>query len=414
MAKVTGLELDEYKYHSIKLCELSLEFPLSSLNYSPLEIQVELTTHCNIQCVMCTRPYVIDRPKHLHHNVISKLLPLFSGAVKVIPFGAGEPLLHPQFKEVVEHAKHCRAQVTFNTNGMLLNEGLSKSFVSLGVNLITFSLDAVKEETYKAIRRGSNYSKVMGNLATLVRLKKEHNSKLPMIGLAFVPMINNFREIPELFYLASKLGVRYIFFETLFSPDSSWDNEYKNFYQQHTLSSLPKSELSAYLKDCATLAQKLNLLVYPLDYFSPFYEGEGGPITQEESLLHEENSDQLRKHKTDVETTSRKAIACTMPWTSVFVNVDGLVQTCCYSSRVFGDLNVQEFSEIWNGKEFQSYRNQIINHDYPVECQNCLANGRNRETIPQLTKQQLWSSWKWSTREIISRLYGKLSHPLHR
>lgn len=411
MTKVSGLEFDEYKYHNWKLCQLSLDLPLSSLSHSPLEIQVEVTTHCNIKCIMCTRPIFVTRPKHLHPDIISKLYPLFPGAVKVIPFGGGEPLLNPHFKEVVEYAKHCRAQVNFNTNGILLNESLSKTFVSIGVDMITFSIDAVKEGTYQAIRKGSNYSKVINNLTTLAGLKKEYGSMM-MIGIAFVPMVDNFREIPELFYLASELGIKHLFFETLISPDRDWNNEYTSFYHQHALSNIPQTELSTYFKKCDALAKKLNLLIYPSTYFSSFYEGQGCSSFQDRATIH------------------RRGIACTLPWTNIYVNADGLVQTCCMSSRVFGDLKVQEFSEIWNGKEFQHYRDQIINQEYPVECRNCIDNGRNRETIPSLTffreqtltkeqlrtltKEQLLSSWKGRTREIINRLYRKLRSPLHR
>jgi MoaA/NifB/PqqE/SkfB family radical SAM enzyme len=248
MTKVSASEYNEYKYHNWKLCQLSLDFPVSFLSHSPLEIQAEVTTHCNLQCVMCLRPFFITSPKHLHPDVTSKLSPLFPSAIRLIPFGGGEPLVFPQFTDIVKEAKHCQMQVTFNTNGLLLNEKVGQTFVSIGVDMITFSIDGVKEDTYEAIRKGSNYSKVMNNLDSLVRLKKEYGSHL-MIAIAFVPMVDNFREIPELFYLASKLGINQLFFETMNFPGQNWNDEYKDFYHHHSLSNLPQTELSTLAKE---------------------------------------------------------------------------------------------------------------------------------------------------------------------
>jgi radical SAM protein with 4Fe4S-binding SPASM domain len=126
-------------------------------------------------------------------------------------------------------------------------------------------------------------------------------------------------------------------------------------------------------------------------------------------------SDQSRDFKDGIGDKHQKRVACTMPWTTIYINADGMVQTCCYSSQSLGDLKTQEFSEIWNGKKFQQLRNQIIKQEYPVDCQRCIANRRNRESILPLsftreqilTKERLFSSWKGRTWEIIYRVLGR-------
>ena len=53
--------------------------------------------------------------------------------------------------------------ISLHTNALLLTEELSYQLVKSGLTTISFSLDAVREETYNKIRVGSNYKKGMKN-----------------------------------------------------------------------------------------------------------------------------------------------------------------------------------------------------------------------------------------------------------
>ena len=56
---------------------------------------------------------------------------------------------------------------------------------------VVISLDAAKNETYKIIRSKDELEKVETNVKRLVELKKEYNTKLPVVRLSFVVQKEN-------------------------------------------------------------------------------------------------------------------------------------------------------------------------------------------------------------------------------
>ena len=63
--------------------------------------------------------------------------------------------------------------------------------------------------------------------------------------------------------------------------------------------------------------------------------------------------------------------ACLKPWENIIVYADGKVKFCCFISSELGNLNHQEFSEIWNGPTARRIRRQFLEQQIPSECCNC-------------------------------------------
>lgn len=394
-------ETEQYKYHNWRLCQLSLDLSQSVVSHFPLEIQVEVTTYCNLACTMCVRPFVSPRPTHIPYEVLSKLFPIFPVALKLVPFGGGEPLLYPHFIELVERAKQSGVKVVFNTNGSLLTEEISRILVSNSVDMVSISLDAATEETYRAIRLGAEFSKVINNISALNAVKGEQSKSLPKIGLAYVPMVDNVGEIPLLLSLAREIGAQHITFEALYVPDPKMNPAYKQFFQNQTLSNLPENELITLFKECDRLSKQLELSISPPDYFSRWLPINVGSNNHNEFSIPEKDASPQVDAVHISSASASNPVTCTSPWTSIYVNTNGLVQTCCFSSRVFGDLKTQELAEIWNGAQFRAYRQQFIQGNYPSECKVCLENSRNKTTILNLSTRQLWRSWDAATRQTL-------------
>lgn len=95
----------EYKYHNWRSCQLSLDFGLTQLQHLPLELQIELTNLCNLHCVMCPAQFFNSTKQSLEYEQLEKIKSLFGSALRVMPFGGGEPLLYPHFLETIEEAK---------------------------------------------------------------------------------------------------------------------------------------------------------------------------------------------------------------------------------------------------------------------------------------------------------------------
>jgi hypothetical protein len=62
---------------------------------------------------------------------------------------------------------------------------------------------------------------------------------------------------------------------------------------------------------------------------------------------------------------------CDVPWvgTSVVLS-EGVVNFCCFSSAVVGNVNETSFEEIWNGEQMQRIRRELSAQRFPAECQS--------------------------------------------
>jgi MoaA/NifB/PqqE/SkfB family radical SAM enzyme len=318
---------------------------------------------------------------HMPYEFLSKTFSFFPSALRVIPFGGGEPLLSPHFLELVESAKRYETEVYFNTNGTTLTKDIARRLVDLDVDRINFSVDGATEKTFESIRKGAKFITVINNIAALDAIKREQCTSLPIIGITFICMAGNMYEVPQLLSLCRDIGVQLISFESLISPGSTWNAEYKEFFQRQTLANLPKHELLRFCKDCDKRAKDSGIRIFPPDYFSRLYKSQNNSESSNASTTCVKD-DTHQKCTGNIQTGAPKCnFFCTSPWTTVYITANGLVQTCCFSSRIFGDLRDQDLAEIWNGEKFRSYRKQIIQGICPDECKICFKNDRNSREV---------------------------------
>jgi len=98
-----------------------------------------------------------------------------------------EPLL---VKDIAEYVRYARSKgivdVIMLTNAALLDRKMSRKLIEAGLTKIYFSLDAVKEDTYKVVRKGGDYKKAVANILGFLEVKKELGSALPVTRVSFV------------------------------------------------------------------------------------------------------------------------------------------------------------------------------------------------------------------------------------
>ena len=96
--------------------------------------------------------------------------------------GGGEPMLHPQAVELMEYAKQKGAKVGLITNGSCFTEANSRRLLSAGVDMIEFSVDAADPETYKRVRAGLQWERLLANVRRMVALRNELGSSTKIIA----------------------------------------------------------------------------------------------------------------------------------------------------------------------------------------------------------------------------------------
>lgn len=175
----------------------------------PRFAQVEPVGRCNLACRMCA---VNHRPAEQQAQTMS--VAQFDALLAQLPQlqqlhlqGLGEPMLHPQFFTLVEHAVARGIRVSVNTNATLITPARARRCVTSGLSELSISLDGASAATYESIRQQASFAKVVRNIERLVRARRDLQAATPALRLVMVLMKDNLHELPALVELAADLGV---------------------------------------------------------------------------------------------------------------------------------------------------------------------------------------------------------------
>ncbi len=134
-------------------------------------MQIEVTTRCNYNCVFCSGRFM--KQKDMDFETVKKAIDMFPALETIQLQGEGEPLLNPQFFDMVKYAKDKGLKVITITNGSLLTEENIRKLLESKIDIVFVSIEAAQKDLYESIRRGGNYDKFIENLKRLVKMKKE-------------------------------------------------------------------------------------------------------------------------------------------------------------------------------------------------------------------------------------------------
>jgi MoaA/NifB/PqqE/SkfB family radical SAM enzyme len=223
--------------------------PSDALAPSPSAVTFEITTRCNLACVMCVHgspagmSHKRDAPKSMVDFVLSQL----DSLKEVHPTGVGEPMMAPGFWEIVDALSgRTGPLLTFNTNGILLTKTNVARLAKAPIGRVNVSIDAADELTYRRIR-GSDMAKTINGLDRLVEMVRQM-PKINQIRVAIsmVLMRENIEEAADFVRLAHEHGVRAVYFEHMtesLDETGAWTIKKDNFifnYEEQRLFNDPE------------------------------------------------------------------------------------------------------------------------------------------------------------------------------
>ncbi len=185
-----------------------------ALRRFPSKLFVEVTTRCNLRCAMCPReaPGGAIRDGDMTAETFARLAPAFARLDALVLNGVGEPLLHPGLEGFIAEGKRAMPAtgwVGFQTNGQLLGPVRARSLARAGVDRICISADAVSPELFSTLRRGGRQDRIATATASLHEAARERGRPIS-VGLEFVAMRSNLRQLPELVRWAARSGVGFV------------------------------------------------------------------------------------------------------------------------------------------------------------------------------------------------------------
>ncbi len=126
---------------------------------SPICLTWELTYGCNLACVHCLSSSGRRDPRELTTaEALGVLDELVAMQVFYVNIGGGEPMLRPDFFDIVSYAVDHRVGVKFSTNGTRINAARAERLAAMDYLDVQISLDGATEEINDALRGAGSYA----------------------------------------------------------------------------------------------------------------------------------------------------------------------------------------------------------------------------------------------------------------
>ncbi len=288
----------------------------------PISISVEPTTSCNLSCPECPSGLKkFSRPTgKISHEDFEIILKQMARHLQYITFYfQGEPLLHNDFVEFIQLAKQKKLFVATSTNAHFLSEQKAVDLIQSGLDRLIISLDGTDAETYTKYRRGGDFDQVISNIKTMVRTRKEGNSKHPFLELQFLVLKHNEHQIQEIKQLGKELGVDKVVLKTAQVYEFEDGNDF----------------------------------IPDLDKYARYQKHEDGKYRIKSKLPNH----------------------CFRMWSSCVLTWDTQVVPCCFDKDAeyrFGNLKLHDFNQIWRNEDYHTFRKQILTDRSQIDiCRNC-------------------------------------------
>lgn len=119
----------------------------------PFQAQIELTKRCVLDCVHCYVDHDPKLPELSRGELFSLLDDLAAWGVFDLTLTGGEPLLHPQFWEILAHAKALGFYLRLFTSGAGLDAQAALRLKALNLGEVHLSVYSADPELHDAITR---------------------------------------------------------------------------------------------------------------------------------------------------------------------------------------------------------------------------------------------------------------------
>lgn len=160
----------------------------------PSIVQVETTTACNAECIMCPHNKISRAKGHLEFEIYKKVVDecsQYSPYLKTFfPFLNGELFLTPDWDKYLSYGigKLPFAEVGIFTNGSLLHTGNIDKLINIKPDWINISFDGTSKETYETIRRKLKFDIVESNILQLIAKRDASGLSKPRVTISIVEM----------------------------------------------------------------------------------------------------------------------------------------------------------------------------------------------------------------------------------
>ncbi len=391
----------------------------AALAAHPAKLFVESTTRCNLNCFMCVKQ---NRGSDVSEGDFSP--ELFSRLETTLPLlgalvlnGVGEPLLNPHLESFIQRSRRlmpASGWIGFQSNGVLMTNLRAISLVDAGLDKICLSVDAIAPEQFRLLREGGEVESVDRALSSLNRAKKQCDRPNVELGVEFVAMRNNIRELPATLEWAANRGASFAIVTHVLPYDEQHAHQavfcnvtdqalslYHSWRGKAALAGVDIQRYSAVRWKYSRTAEE-QAIVDIIEAMKSEAEQQGIMLDLKKllALEHDRLDETIAIFEAAKEVAVKTGLDLRLPEValkeqrkcsfveegSAFISWNGDVSPCyflwhryeCFASgwtqtvkpKVFGNLAQRDMLEIWNNPEFSSFRRDVLAYDYP-SCASC-------------------------------------------
>ncbi len=165
----------------------------------PLSLDLAINSGCQLRCLMCPLP---GRPggrkaRPMAPAIFERLMDQArEQRLPALTLGLGsEPLLNPRAAEWAGRAARAGIMdIRLGTNGLLIDGRVARALVDSGLTRLEISVDAVRPETYRAIR-GGRLERLERAIDLFLEARGRAGAEAPLLRLSFLRLELNQGEL---------------------------------------------------------------------------------------------------------------------------------------------------------------------------------------------------------------------------
>ncbi len=308
-------------------------------NYLPIKMDYEVSSHCNFRCTMCLMSEIgNNRPANMSFSDFKKSIDMQQGLIEVKLQGMGEPLLNPDFFEMVDYAvmNHIWVRTTTNASLLHLNDNYKK-MIDSQIGEIQISVDGAKKETFESIRKGSCFEQVVDNCRMLNDYAQTKGEQWRTSCWMLVQK-ENVNEVEELLELAAKMKFSRLTYSIAISD---WGKD--NWTAINNAKEVTDLFTDEFAEKLIQRGQELGIAV-------TFWDGK-------DKYIYDKKKDKI----------------CAWLFGRAYISADMRIVPCCAvcDSNTCDMGDALDFINEWNNDKYQDFRKLHLNGNIPKMCRNC-------------------------------------------
>lgn len=299
---------------------------------APMMCFLDLTECCNLKCWFCYNGSYHNNQMANYYDIIKILDDLHNSGCNEVTYIGGEPTLHPQLFEIMNHADEIGMSQGIITNGQIIDEGFARKlseYKDIEVGISIHSHDESKQD------RIAGREKTFYNITQAIKILEKYSiswySQTSLIR-------DNYLEIIELreFLLSigkpSRMDLSRMVVEDIESDCFLDENGYIEVFKQ--------------INSIDTIKLPIRIEAFPRCWLKEIAE----------------------RYDLDLKKIKFAVRPC-YAWTAqISVDVRGNVRLCPTGGKVAGNVLSEGISEIWNGDVIRNFQSFEWLYEECVEC----------------------------------------------